>query len=149
MKRLRSNMWLVAVSVSVIVVSLGAVACGGDSDDGSGAISDQRLSQRLQNAAGDLDRLRPGVQAPLAQRRDALQDRVEAQAERRDAVVDNLRDEMTEEDQALLDELRAEIDDQRGTLAADRQELADTLKELRALTDKYLGLDGGQDDASD
>ena len=51
------------------------------------------------------------------------------------------RDKMTPEDQQKYDELTASIEGDRTTLQEARQKLADTLKELRTLVDKYLDLD--------
>lgn len=147
MKRSGSRKWLLVVGVLAVVIAFGAVACGNGSHDDSCADCDQRVSECGQAEAADRAKDRPGLRALVEQRRDALQDRNETQSERREALLANLRDQMTEEDQALFDQLKADIEEVRGALTEDRQELADTLKELRALADKYLGLDTEQDDA--
>lgn len=149
MRTLGSRWWLLAVGALVIVVSLGAVACGSDSGDPSdaGVVTDQRPNDRVQAPAENGGKRAPGLQTPLADRRETLQDRREGARDRREAILDNLRAQMSAEDQALFDELQASIEEQRSALDKDRQELTDTLKELRDLTDKYLGLDADQSES--
>ena len=55
------------------------------------------------------------------------------------ALLDNVRDDMTVEDQGEYDALLETFKDQRTEVQEATQELADTLKELRALVAKYLG----------
>ena len=94
----------------------------------------------------DRPQAQAAAQAVGAEGREARQERREARAERRQALLDNLRDDMTPEDQAQYDELVASVQTQQAAMQEARQELADTLKELRALTDKYLAPSGAGED---
>ncbi len=144
MKRLGSRSWLLVFGALVIVLALGAVGCGGYIGESAIPAGEQRGAGCMQTPAERGGPLPPRAQAPAELRGEAMQDRQEARADRREALLNDLRGKMSEADQAQLDELTATIEEQRSTLEADRQELADTLKELRALTDKYLGPDGEQ-----
>lgn len=145
MKRLGSSKWILAAGALMVVVSLGAVACGSASDDAS-LVPGQRPNAQVQGPGDAQGKQRPGLQASTQDRQEAMQDRREAAAERRADRLEELRDEMTAEDQALLDQLQATIAEQREALEQDRQELADTLKELRELAEKYLdaGAENGE-----
>ncbi len=138
MKRLASHRWLLVLGVLVVVLSLGAVACGSSSEDTAVAERGQGQNELLRAERNAEGRVAPGERPDIMQRREAAKDRLEVQAERREALVDNLRADMSPEDQELFDQLKADIKEYRDALETNRQELADTLKQLRELTDKYL-----------
>jgi hypothetical protein len=141
MKKSGSYKWLIGVGALVVVLSLGAVACGSANGDQAGAMRGTGPGERLQadsgNAGGN-----GATNRPAAQRRQAMQERREARAERQQALVENTRAKMSQQDQATLDQLTATLKQQRAAVQAANQDLAATLKELRALVDKYLDLDG-------
>lgn len=140
LRRIGSRKWPLVVGALVIVVSLGAVACGSSAEDQEVAGVQQGLRDRLEAQKDAQGRAGQGVRPGVAQRREAAQDQAEARAERQKALVESLRDDMSAEDQALFDELKAKIADLRQELVDSRQELADTLDQLRELTDNYLDL---------
>jgi hypothetical protein len=143
MKKLGSHKWLV-VSVAVLLlslVSLGAVACGSSDNDQVRAGRMATAGKNLQAGAGT-----GAMGGMMAQRRQAMKNRLEARADRRDALLKNVRDKMSASDQALFDQLTASIGQQRTAAEQARQKLADTLKELRTLVDKYLTSDGSGTD---
>ena len=147
MKKLGTHKWLIVVGALAVVLSLAAVACGSADDDVAGARQGMRPGVDIQGARGNV----PAAQMPRVQgrqgmmdRQDVREDRREAQAERREALVDEARDKMSPEDQKTFDQLKATIEGQRTAMQEARQDLADTLKELRALVDKYLdAIDSG------
>jgi hypothetical protein len=147
MKKSRGHRWLVVAGVLAVVVSLGAVACGSSDRDeastGQGVVPAGAGIQADDGASGT-----GGIvaQRPALQRRQAMQDRREARAERRQAMVESAREKMSATDQALFDQLTATIEQQRSAAQEARQKLADTLKELRALVDKYLDLNSSGTD---
>jgi hypothetical protein len=112
--------WLVVVGTLVIFFSIGAVAWA-VTDDGTCA------GDGLRSGRG------PG----------AMQEWRGERWERQAALYDALRDDMSPEDQVTYDELVAAVEEQRAALQQAREELKNTLKELRTLVDGYLDLDGG------
>jgi hypothetical protein len=139
MKKLRSLKWLIVAGALTMVVGLGVAAC--DSSDGDqGAARENGTSVSQQQAGANMGNGRMMAQRPAGQGQQAMQDRREARAERQRALADNVRDEMSTEDQALYDQLTAALKQQRTAAQEARQKLAGTLKELRALVDKYLEL---------
>lgn len=142
MKKVLTPLWLVIVGAVVIVVLVGATAwaatwAGTNDDDDRGpgyALGAAPRMQPQQVGPGAMGRL----QEALESRREAMQERREQAREHRQEVIEGLRDEMSPEDQQKYDQLTASVEEQRDGLEAARQELADTLKELRALVDKYL-----------
>jgi len=71
-----------------------------------------------------------------------LRDKAEQWAQRHQELMDALREDMTPEDQALYDELVQTAKEQREALREARNDLVETLKQLRDLAGKYT------DDAS-
>jgi hypothetical protein len=137
MKRLASHKSLIAVGAIAVALSFGAVACGSGTEEE--VAQGQALEQR-QSAQGDSygrNPGAPGARPNLMQRRQDAKERLEAQAERRETMLAELREDMSPEDQQLFDELRAAIAGYKESLEQTRQELADTLKQLRELTDEY------------
>jgi hypothetical protein len=144
MKKLQRHKWLLAAGVLTMVVGLGVAACDSSASEQT-AVRGQGAGAQMQStdgdAAGGMMAQRQAAQnRQTAQNRQARQDRREGMAERRQALMDAVREKMSSEDQALYDQLTATLEQQRTAAQEARQELADTLKELRALVDKYLEL---------
>jgi len=145
MKRQKILRWSAALAALAVLLSLGAVACGSSEGEQVVAPAQERVAQK--RPAEGAECRSAGNQGPLAERRDALREKREALQEkkgvvleRQKALLENLRDDMSEEDQAAYDELMATIGEQKSALEEARQELADTLKELKALAAKYLDM---------
>jgi hypothetical protein len=137
MKKLRSLKWLIVAGALTMVVGLGAAACDSSGGD-QGAAPENGTSVSQRPAGANAGNGRMMAQRQAAQRQQAMQDRREARAERKKALADKVRDEMSAEDQALYDQLSAALKQQRTVAQEARQKLAGTLKELRALVDRYL-----------
>jgi hypothetical protein len=138
MKKLGSHKWLVAVGTVIVVVSLGAVACDASGNDQAAANQIGASGNTMQAPGGNVGMSNKG--AVMADRRQAMKERREARAERHQALVESVRDKMSASDQALFDQLSASVEQQRAAAQQARQKLADTLKELRTLVDKYLDM---------
>lgn len=144
MKKLGSHKWLVAVGTVLVVVSLGAVACDSSGNDQAAANQVTAPGDTMQGLGASVGM--PNKGGVMAERRQAMKERREARAERHQALLESVRDKMSASDQALFDQLTASIEQQRAAAQQARQNLADTLKELRTLVDKYLDLnDTGTD----
>jgi hypothetical protein len=141
MKKSGSHKWLLGVGALVVVLSLGAVACGSADSDQAAAMRGMGPGERLQAAGGNAGG-NGATSSPAAQRRQAMQERREARAERQQALLENARAKMSQQDQAAFDQLTETLKQQRAAVQGANQDLAATLKELRALVDKYLDLDG-------
>jgi uncharacterized membrane protein len=147
MKKLQTPMWLVIVGAVLIVLLVGAVAWAAtwaatnDNDErGPGfALGAGQDVQGSHVVPGGMGAVREG----LASRREAMHERQQQSREHRQEVIEGIREDMSPEDQQKCDELTATIEAQKDGLQAARQELADTLKELRALIYQYLDANGG------
>jgi hypothetical protein len=144
MKKRRSPKWLLAAGALLLVIPLVAVACDSSGNDQVYVGQVAASGTNLQNNG-----TKPGTShngGLLAQRRQALKERRQARVEHRQALLKTVRDKMNASDQALFDQLTASIEQQRTAAQQARQKLADTLKELRTLIDKYLDVnDSGTD----
>jgi hypothetical protein len=67
-----------------------------------------------------------------------MKQRGEKWLQRQAALMNKLREDMSPDDQALYDKLVAAFKQQRDALKQARQNLAETVKQLRGLRDKYL-----------
>jgi uncharacterized protein involved in exopolysaccharide biosynthesis len=140
MNRLGSRKWLIVGGALVLALSLGAVACGSTSDDQSLARPGMGLNERVQANGGSVGDEGVVARGPAAQRGQAMKERREARADRREALLEGVREKMSAAEQATFDQLTATAKEQHAAVQAARQELAGTLKELRTLVDKYLDL---------
>jgi hypothetical protein len=124
----------VAVAIVLAIGAVGAVALADPGDDNTTAdLGQLTTATTLQPALGT--QAAPGTQAgqALAERRARLQDRLERLKQR----WTQAREKMTPQDQAAFDQLQQTAKDQRAALQKARQDLADTLKQMRALVQKY------------
>ena len=129
--------WLLIALTAAVFLSVGAVAwaAGTGATGTATAESDQSLAaggdQELLTAAG---RVGPTW-------REAFKERRERWLERRQALMQLVREQMTPEDQAAYDRLMQTAKDQRAALKEAREALRGTLQELRELADKYLDVE--------
>jgi hypothetical protein len=139
MKRLWSHKWIVVAGALVIVLCAGAVAWAstGPSQAPPPAASGQAT---LLAETGS-----PGTEASVAQAgpklkqlKEKLKDRIADKLARQKAILKLVREKMTPEDQAKLDQLVANAKQQQDVLKQARQSLTQTLKDIRDLTNKYL-----------
>lgn len=137
MKRIWKHKWLVIAGSAAIFLSIAAVAWAASGNDtatgGSTAVVAADSGSTVTSVAGDA-----GAQATVAKLKDALKQRMGQFMKRQEALLQQLRAKMSPGDQALLDQLVAKAKDQRDALRQARQNLADTLKQLRDLRNKYL-----------
>jgi hypothetical protein len=146
MRSIWQRKWLVVIGTLTIFFSVGAVAWAATGDEavsGTGTRATSGAASLLTTGSEDEEAtcLTPG-----AAWRQARQERREQRIERQEALYDALRGDMSTEDQAAYDELKATIEEERTALQEARENLAATLRELRELTDKYLGLNGDAGD---
>jgi hypothetical protein len=134
---------LVVVGALTIFLSMGAVAWAAtDGQSGSTQVAQVAVSTATTGATATGDQSQVTGRRPGAALREAAKDRRQQRLERQQALMNALRGDMTPADQAAYDQLVAQAKAQREALQQARQDLAGTLKELRALTDKYLDLSG-------
>jgi hypothetical protein len=150
MKQLQEHKWLAIVGGVAILLSAGAIAWAAVA--WSVAKDDTPDRDRIATRLSQTDALgaTPGATAPPAgmmgggkDRRGTVQDLRERGIERLVGILDRVRDQMSPEDQEQYDALMEALKDQRDSLREEGQGLADTLKELRALVAKYVGVDEG------
>jgi hypothetical protein len=133
MRRIWKQKWLVVIGAVTIFLSIGAVAWA--------ATGSQLATNGVSLSTATTDVTGSG-QGPAADRRQAAQERREQRFERQQQLMQLLRGEMTPADQASYDQLVAVAKEKRDALQEARQDLADTLKQLRELTNKYLDAGG-------
>jgi hypothetical protein len=132
MKSIWKRKWVVipvAVAIILAAGAVGAVALADPGSNDSTAASAQLVTATTAQTTSDAA---VATQA-LAQRRAKVQERLE-QLRKRWAEA---RAKMTPADQAAFDQLREKAKDQRQTLRQARQDLGGTLKQMRALVQKY------------
>jgi hypothetical protein len=132
MKSIWKRKWVVipvAVAIILAAGAVGAVALADPGSNDSTAASAQLVTATTAQATSDTA---VATQA-LAQRRAKVQERLE-QLKKRWAEA---RAKMTPADQAAFDQLREKAKDQRQALRQARQDLGGTLKQMRALVQKY------------
>ena len=140
MRSLWRHKWLVVVGSLTIFMSIGAVAWAvGDDATPAGATLATQCGV-VECAADTVQQEQPAGARPGAALREAMKERREERLQRHAALMNALRGDMSPEDQAGYDALVAEAKEKREALQEARQDLADTLKRLRELTDKYLDL---------
>jgi hypothetical protein len=132
MSSIWKHKWIVMPVAVAIIMAAGAVGAVALADPGSGdatASPAQLVTATTAPATGDTT---PAVQA-LGQRGAKVQERLQ-QIKKRWAEA---RSKMSPTDQAAFDQLLQTAKGQRETLRQDRQDLAGTLKQMRALVQKY------------
>jgi hypothetical protein len=155
MKNIWRKKWLVAVVAVAIFLSIGAVAWAAAGDDpvatdeasattattATAATSTDSTDIAESLIAGLAQSLGDGSGTP-AERAAAATKAVRARGEkwlqRQAAIMEKLRESMSASDQALYDKLVENFKQQREALKEARKNLAETVKQLRDLRDKYL-----------
>jgi uncharacterized membrane protein len=153
MRKVQTPLWLVIVGAVLLVLLVGAVAWAAtwaatNDDDERGPGLALGVAPGLQGQQVGPMGMGP-MRDALESRRDAIQERRQQMMEHRKDAIEGIRDEMSPEDQEQYDQLTASIEAQRDGLEAARQGLADTLKEFRALIEKYLDAINGPDEGGD
>jgi hypothetical protein len=147
MKTVWRKKWLVLVVAVAIFLSIGAVAWAAAGDDGSAASAATTpttaglsagadsliagLTQGLGDGSGT-----PAEKAAAAAK--VMKQRGEKWLQRQAALMEKLRADMSADDQALYDKLVSAFKQQREAFKEARQNLAETVKQLRGLRDKYV-----------
>jgi hypothetical protein len=137
--------WLVTVATVTIFLSIGAVAWAATGDEPDVCAAGQvgaAVGPGLA-AAGDDGSATAG--GPGAAIKKAIAEKRQQWLKKQAALMEELREDMTAADQALYDQLVATAKEQREALLEARQELTETLKQLRDLGKKYG--DAGTDTA--
>jgi hypothetical protein len=134
MKRIWRHKWIVIPCAAVIVLAagaVGAVAVAGPGDSGSSAEMASLVTGSTVQAAGDLGATQ-AVQE-LGRLRGKLHERLE-RIKKRWAEA---RAMMSPADQAAFDQFQEKATGQREALREARKDLAETLKQMRDLVQKY------------
>jgi alpha-L-fucosidase len=149
MKTIWRKKWLVLVAAVALFLSIGAVAWAAAGDD------DQAVSSTTTAATGELpagaesliagltEGLGDGTGTPAEKAAAAakvMKQRGQKWLQRQAALMEKLRGEMSADDQALYDKLVETFKQQREALKEARQNLAETVKQLHGLRDKYLDI---------
>lgn len=142
MRRIWKHKWIVAGISLVVFLSIGtvALAAGGISATAGDEVATLPSPALVAVAGGpcaDLD-----VET-LKERRQAMKEKRDQALERREALMDLLRETMSPEDQATYDRLVEQAKDQRAALEKAREDLQQTAKDLRDLARKYLDAEDG------
>jgi hypothetical protein len=136
MRRIWKHKWIVVPVAAVIVLAagaVGAVALAGPGDGGSSAAVASLVTGSAVQAAGDPGTGMTQAVQELSKRRAKLQERLERIKQR----WADARAKMSPADQAAFDQLQQKAKGQRETLQNARKDLAETLKQMRALVKKY------------
>lgn len=144
MRKIWRRKWLVLVMTVAVFLSVGAVALattnGSQADESTGTPVTGGTGAAVGTAAGQEECIgacgvggRPGPGL-----RQAFRERAERWGERHQQVMEKLREDMTPADQALYDRLVQQAKEQREALQDARDNLMETLRQLRDLADKYL-----------
>ena len=148
--RMWSRKWLIAVGTMVIFLSIGAVAWaaagGGEAPAPSWGVATQPAGEpAVITLAYAEDESSAALEGKPLLNKQALREKKEVLTEKRQrwlqgqkTFMNLLREKMTPEDQAAYDRLAQTAKDQLAALQEARENLAETKKELRELTDKYI-----------
>ncbi|OFW57511.1 MAG: hypothetical protein A2133_01930 [Actinobacteria bacterium RBG_16_64_13] len=145
MKRIWKRKWLVIVATAAVFLSLGAVAWAATGDDPATDPS-ATIVAAADTTGGALTAVAEDDTAtatgPGAAIKKAVREKKQQWLKRQAALMQLLRDDMTPADQALYDQLVAEAKQKREALQEARQDLNQTMKQLRDLAHKYLDAAG-------
>jgi vacuolar-type H+-ATPase subunit I/STV1 len=148
MKSIWGHKWVVVIGALVVLLSVGAIAWAATSEHETSW--DTALDVTDDAEASFMTVTDTGTQAGTDGQGAGLRQRIKEKRDqwlkRQVALMEHLRDDMSAEDRGKYDELVEEIKEKRATLQEAREDLADTLKELRELTNEYLDV---EDKASD
>lgn len=135
MRSMWKRKWVVipvAATIILVAGAAGAVALADPGSDSSAAALAQSITTTTVQSGGDAAGVTPAVEE-LGNRRAKLQHRLD-QIKKRWA---DARAKMTPEDQAAFDQLQDKAKTQQEELRQARKDLAETLKQMRALVKKY------------
>jgi hypothetical protein len=162
MKRFRQHKWAIPVAAAVMVLVLGAVAFaatgttdttgaagagpavtspGGGQDGQAGALrvrAGRGLRGLVEKFKDEFEGLEPGSQEFRDKAKELMEQQRVTKQERRESMLNLVREKMTPEEQAQLDTLLQQATTQREALQKAREDLGATSKQIRALIDKYL-----------
>jgi len=146
--RMWRRRWLVVVGTMAIFLSVGAAAWAATGDGAENAAPGPAalalgdgVALALADAAGTDQVALAAVGKPGPEFREALKEKREQRIKRIEALMKLVREKMTPEDQAAYDRLVQTAKDQRAALQQAKENLGTTLKDLRDLTDKYIGVE--------
>ncbi len=137
MKMIGKRKWLLVAAALAVFLSVGTVAWTATSDDSAAATGTDGATC-LAVTATAADGSSSVAACPGSAVRKALREKGEQWLKRHAALMEKLRDDMTAEDRATYDQLVEKAEQQRLALQQAREDLADTVKQLRELVDEYL-----------
>ena len=140
MKRIWRHKWWVMIVTVAVFLSVGAVAWAATDDGTAGSTpaasaAEDEVLPGFCAAVGDVTGV---AAADVRERMQNMRERGERWLQRQQALMERLREQMDAADQALYDELVTTAKEQREALKEARQNLAETMKQLRELRNKYL-----------
>jgi hypothetical protein len=143
MKRMWRHKWVVVGVSLVIFLSLGTVAWaatgnGADPSSAGATAADNGVCIGLATGQANGD-----TAAAIDTMRTRMKERRDQFIQRQEALLNLLRDKMSTADQATYDKLVQQAKDQRAALEKARTDLQTTMKDLRDLTQKYIGTESG------
>ncbi len=155
MKGLFAHKWVVAVAALVLTLAMGAGAWAVTTTPGTGAVDCDECvgdctgcSETGAAASGALagapgysglgrgGRMTQGL-GDLEQMREGMQERFERWQERRGAVLDLVREKMSAEDKAALDDLLEQAETQHDAVRKALEEMRGIREQIRDLIDQY------------
>jgi hypothetical protein len=137
MRTMLRRKWLVIAATLAIFLSVGAVAWAA-TDEGAAAGTATQEETGAVNAAVAEDDSGTAVEGAGAGLRQATKEARQQWLKHKAAKMEELREDMTPEDQALYDQLVETLKEKRAALQEARKDLGATVKELRELAHKYL-----------
>lgn len=169
MRRILGHKWAVGAAALMLVFALGAISWAATEDTAADqALLDDAVAPPaagfgmfgagvVEGESAHFGGGHGGMRGGPGGMRGELTDEMKAEMEarraakeaQRDAFLDLVREKMTAEDQAALDELLGTADTQREALEQAREALRDTTSKIRDLIGTYFPLDGVGDDATD
>ena len=152
MKRMWKHKWVVGGVALVIFLSIGTAAwaaTGGGNGNGAVTGVAQTNVCAATIAATATGQTSGSDTSALGTRRAAMKERMAQLGKRQQALLDLLRDKMSAADQAKYDQLVQQAKDQRTALQKARTDLTSTMKDLRALTQKYIDAQTGTTSTTD
>ena len=146
MKRMWKHKWVVAGVALVIFLSIGTAAWAATaSGNGNGTVAGVAQTNVCQAtlAATATGQTSSTDTSALGTRRAAMKERMAQFGKRQQTLLNLLRDKMSAADQAKYDQLVQQAKDQQASLQKARTDLTSTMKDLRALTQKYIDAQTG------
>ena len=149
MKQFLKRRWVIPVGALVLVLAIGATAWAATGSTTESTAGPTGTTVAPQNDPAPTPGPKGGAFGCFGRggfRGNDAQSQEDQQ--RRDAMLQLVRDKMTEADKATLDSLQAQAKTQQETLQKAAQDLRDTNEQIRSLVDKYLGVPSGTGSSS-